>query len=188
MRTRLLKTIRKKSCIPLLMLSITCMIFILPHQSFSQKKQLTPSDKVTRIGYLDHSALRKEYKAYHAAKEKLAKEHAAEKKTYEESLKLLDKQTAQKLKKDSLSGGKNRQQLLNESETKRQQLARSYQAQLKKRNEEKLNISKEYEKKIILAIEAVVNEGGFTDIKPLSKDSSSVNGLNVTDLVLKKLN
>ncbi len=47
---------------------------------------------------------------------------------------------------------------------------------------------KEYEQKITLAIDSVVSEGGFTDVKPLNKDTAIQNGANITDLVLKKLN
>lgn len=50
------------------------------------------------------------------------------------------------------------------------------------------HILREYESKIISAIGEVVAKERFTDVKPVTKDSSGVKGVDITDMVLEKLN
>lgn len=49
------------------------LIAAIPFKSYCQKKQLAASSKVVKIGYLDHFALRKGYKALNDAKQILIK-------------------------------------------------------------------------------------------------------------------
>lgn len=57
-----------------------------------------------------------------------------------------------------------------------------------KRTQQRQELMKEYEMKIAAAINAVVAEGGFTEVKPLEKNNTSERGIDITGLVLKKLN
>lgn len=162
-------------------------IICLPTPGRSQKKQLTVLGPVVKIAYLDHSALRKAYKALNNAKEKIAKENMAEKKSFDQALQLLDLQTKELLKQDSIAKGKNRQQIIKNAKSKKDQLIGEFQLNQSNRNQARIKMIQEYERKIILAIESVVNEGGFTDVKPIVKGVVIQNGTNITDLVLKKL-
>ncbi|THU33564.1 hypothetical protein FAM09_25800 [Niastella caeni] len=46
----------------------------------------------------------------------------------------------------------------------------------------------QYELKIIAAIRYVASRGGFTDVKPIPKDSTAQTGIDITNLILQKLN
>lgn len=154
----------------------------------TQKKQLTASSKVSKVGYIDHHALRMGYKAFNDAKHKIANEQIAAKKSFDQSTQIVEQQANQLLEQDSLLGGKNRQQILNDASYKSSKLALDFQEGQKKRNQDRMAIMEEYEKKIRLAIDNVVSEVGFTDVKALDKTTVIQNGINITDLVLKKLN
>lgn len=158
------------------------------------KKQLTPAAKAVKTGLIDQLRLRKEYKAYDAAREKLAKENQAEKKSFDQQLLLIDKQTQKQLKQDSLKGGKGRAGIVQHADDRRSAINGSHQLAQKKRHQDRIALMQQYEQKIQAAIQAVMMEGGFTDVKPLSKDKEkdkAANGpgsIDITDLVLKKLN
>lgn len=179
-------------------LKLPCSLFLIffilfINESFSQstptqRKQLIASGKVIKIGYLDHLALRKEYKAFNDAKNKIANEQLAAKRSFDQSRQIVEQQANQLLKQDSLLGGKNRQQILNDASYKSSKLTLDFQEGQKKRNQDRMAIMDEYEKKIRLAIDDIVSKGGFTDVKALDKTKVIKNGINITDLVLKKLN
>ena len=163
-------------------------LFLLPHKGWSQKRQLTASNKAVKIGYIDHSTVRKQFIAFAAAKERIAKEHLAEKRSLEQSIQLLNQQTKEQLRLDSLSGGQNQLQILNAADAKKSQLQSSFKDAQKRRHEERNILMQNYEKKIVSAIDAVISEGGFTEIKPFDPNATGQRGINITDLVLKKLN
>lgn len=154
----------------------------------AQKRQLTPSSKVVKIALVDHSRLRKEYREFAAARDKWAQESAAQRKSFEQSLQTLEQQTAEQLRLDSLSGGKDREQILSQAAAKRSELTGLFQAAQKKRYGERMTLAQRYERKITLALDSIVAEGGFTQAQPLSKEASSIKGRDITDLILQKLN
>jgi Skp family chaperone for outer membrane proteins len=154
----------------------------------AQKKQLSPSAKVVKIAYLDPSLLRKNYRAFYDARTKLTTENDAEKKAYEKSMKALDEQTAKLLKKDSVSRDNKRIQIINDAASKRAKLSLDFEAGQSKRNDERLALISKYEKEIVLAIDKVVTEGGYTDVRPIVKGTVTQDGTNITDKVLSKLN
>lgn len=164
------------------------LLFLLPICSWSQKKQLNPSGKVVKVAFVDHSKLRKDYKSFAAAKEKISKENEVSKKYFEQQLQLLDKQTKDLLKADSLKGGKTRDKIQKDADTKKSDILNAYQSDQKKRNQERITLSQEYEKRIISAMDDVVSKGGYTDVRTTVKDTSSKKGIDITDSILKKLN
>jgi len=172
------------------MFFILAVLFLLPDNAWSQKKQLTASGKVIKIAFIDHSRLRKEFKKFVAAKEKLAKENEAEKKSLEQALRFLDKQTKEQLVQDSLNGGGTRNQITSKANSKRSGIIHNNQLSQRKRNQARIALTQDYERKINTAVETVVREGGFTEVKPFVKDSSgqSRRNVDVTDLLLRKLN
>lgn len=140
--------------------TIMVTLCLILNQSWAQKRQLTASDKINKVAVIDHSRLRKEYKEFAVSKEKLAKENKSEKEKFEKELP---------------SGN-------------RTEITNKYQMNQKKRNQDRIAITQEYELKINAAIAAIVSEGGFTEVKSLVKDSSVNRRIDITDLVLKKLN
>lgn len=173
---------------PLQILLLLSAVFVLPDEAISQKRQLTPSDTVSKVAFIDHSRLRKEYKAFSEAMKELSKENDSKKKTFDESLKVLENQTSKQLKSDSLKGGKDYEKISSQASVKRKETTTIYQADLKKRFQGRNILFKEYERKIVLAIESVVSEGGFTEVKPFIKEPFEKRGTNITDQILKKLN
>ena len=160
----------------------------LPQMCWSQKKQLVTTGPVVKIAYVDHSALRKGFIGYKDSIAFLTKTNNGANEALSRSLQLLDQQTKDLLIKDSLTGSNGKQQILNNSASKRAALTATFQAGQKNRNDARVVMMGNFERKIILAIDAVVNEGGFTDVKPLTKDATAPNGKNITSLVLSKLN
>ncbi len=158
--------------IPVRLCLIATVLFLQPKQSWSQKRQLSPSAKVSKIAFIDHSKLRKDFKAFSSAKEKIAKDNDADKKTFDRALKLLDEQTKEQLRLDSLSGATNHNNIINQATAKRNEIVNNHQLEQKKRNQERIILMQDYEKKIVLAIDAIVSEGGFTDVQPLRKDTA----------------
>jgi Skp family chaperone for outer membrane proteins len=168
---------------------LACIVLLLiSSQANSQKRQLTASAKVVKIAYIDQLALRKQYKAFSDTKRKLADENMIEKKSYDQAIQLLDKRTVQLIKQDSLAGGANRLQILNGASSKKGQFTFQHLETQKVKNTQRITLMNDYEKKIQLAIESVVIEGGFTDVQPIDKNTTIKNGKDITDLVLKKLN
>lgn len=164
------------------------MTSVLPVGALAQH-QLTASGKVTRVAYIDHSRLRKEFKEFAAAWQKLGKENTADKKSMEQALELLDKQTKEQLTQDSLNGGGSRSQIISLDSSRRSEIIQKNQLEQAKRNQDRITLMQEYEQKINAAIDAVVAEGGFTDVRPLIKDQpDKKRGIEITDLLLKKLN
>ena len=83
---------------------------------------------------------------------------------------------------------------MQQADSRRSGISGNYQLNQKKRNQEKITLMQQYEQKIQAAIQAVVTEGGYTDIKPLVKDKEKdkeapeQRSIDITDLILKKLN
>ncbi len=113
-------------------------LIVLPGQTWSQQKQLTASNKVVKIAYLDHSRLRKEYTAYTEAMKKFSQEYTAGKLLLDQALQLLNQQTSEQLKLDSLNGAKNQQQIINNAADKRLQLTTAFQARQQKNSYERV--------------------------------------------------
>jgi Skp family chaperone for outer membrane proteins len=130
----------------------------------SEPQRLTPVHTGDKIALLDHSRLRKNYKAFQLMRDSAQLEwQALEKK---EEL----------IKADSTDDAK-KQALLNACQSERRQF-------LQKRDA----LIQQYESKIRDAIAKVVAEGGFTDVQPIHKDKPVTNGTDITDKVLNKLN
>ena len=173
-----------RSCCRLL----CCCLFLLPLCLVAQpKKPLTPSTKVTRVGLVDYVRLHKEYNALKSLHESGYRNWQNVKEKYDQAMKAQDNETKLQLKKDSGQAGK-RQSLIQESERRRQLLFDNYQQEQKKLHTDRSTLLLEHEKKIQLAIGQVVSEGGFTDVRPLDKNTPAGSGTDITDLVLKKLN
>jgi len=162
--------------------------FLCPLHVSGQKKQLTPSGKVEKIAFIDHIRLRKEYHAFATAKKQLATEGETENKSLTKELSQIDFQAKDQLKRDSLHGSKKQQQIIDNTSLKKTELYNQFQSSQHLRTQKRLALMKEYETKITTAISAVVAEGGYTDVKPLDKNTTNERGTNITDLVLKKLN
>jgi Skp family chaperone for outer membrane proteins len=152
------------------------------------KKPLTPSTKVTRIGLIDYVRLHKEYNALKSLHESGYRNWQNVKEKYDQAVKAQDNETNQQLKQDSGQAGKRRSLIQQESERRRRLLFDNYQLEQKKLHTDRSALLLEHEKKIQLAIGQVVSEGGFTDVKPLDKNTPAGSGTDITDLVLKKLN
>lgn len=174
--------------VPIPVIALFLMMALLPHSGWSQKRQLNASDTVKKIAYIDHSQLRKEYKAFGKALIEMSNTNAVKKKLHETFLKDLETATAKRLKADSIKGGKDRELIKERAANERTTKVNAYQTDLKMRHDERSKLIREYEQKIALAIDAVVTEGGFTEVKPLEKEPFKIRGKNVTDLILKKLN
>jgi len=161
---------------------------ILPKLSAAQKKQLTPSDKVVKIAYIDHSRIRREYKAFSELIITMSNANAERKKLYAESLQVLKKQVAKKIKSDSLDGEKNKEKIISQFAEKEQVITNTYQVYVAEKFQERAKLLQEYEVKIAVAIGAIVSEDGFTDVKPIETKTIQLSGADITDLILKKLN
>lgn len=161
---------------------------LMPQITFSQGKVLTQSIKVKKTGFLDHSIVRKEYKAYADKLKQFAIESTSEKNKLEKVLSVINIEAEKKIKQDSLVGNNKRDRLIDEYNERRKTVLKEYQTKLKQINQAKQAFMQACEQKIKFAIDAVLNEGGFTDIKPIGKDINWKEGIDITKLVLKKLN
>lgn len=170
------------------LLFLISFLLLIPDSVYSQKKQLVPSNKVEKIAFIDHSRVRKEYKEFNTAKDKLAKDNEAKRKSFEQSLKILEQHTKEQLNIDSLSGGRAREQIISEAASKRLVIVNNFQSEQKIRNDEKVSLSRHYEQKIITAIESIIIEKGITDVKSLVKQSAETRRMDITDLILEQLN
>ncbi|MBX9784092.1 MAG: OmpH family outer membrane protein [Chitinophagaceae bacterium] len=170
--------------------------FVLPALFFfiaiscpAQKKQLSASDKVSiKIGLIDHSKLRNNYRAFVKAKENLALQNANNTKEYSTSLKQLETKTEKELKQDSIRGGNNREKINQDFLLQKTVLFNDYKAKQEQLNKQRIKIAEEHERKINIAISNVLSELGFTDIKPMTKDDKEQKGEDITDLILAQLN
>ena len=129
----------------------------------SPAKQPTPSDKVTRIAYVDHGRLRLECKGLIAARQ----EAKAAWQTSEQD---------------------HRKQLAGLDKAERQALEQSQQERRRQLHLRRVAALQAQERRIVEAIGEVVSLGGFTDVRPLEKASLPDQGQDITDLVLQKLN
>lgn len=161
---------------------------LLPHNTQAQKRELQPSNKVQKVAFIDHSRLRREFKTLTLARETSRQKWMASKKDLDNSLQAQESQARQLLKQDSLSKGKKKALIMQESDQKKQLLLSNYQLSQKKMFQDRSALLQECERKITLAIGQVVSEGGFTEIKPLPEEKNSQKGIDITDLILKKLN
>jgi hypothetical protein len=154
----------------------------------AQKKPLTPSAKVIKTAFVDDAKLRKEYREFVSAKAVQTQENFAQRKIYDQAISTLEQQTKEELSGDSLRGGGGRESILNRAASKRAELTQRYQEAQKKRHSERMALVQQYERKITLAIDQVLTEGGFTEVKALTKESSLQRRRDITDLILQKLN
>ena len=144
---------------------VSCLLMIValqfPLHGWAQGKQLKPFSLPAKYAFVDGAKLRKEYRAYAAAKDSMYKEAITQKKAFTEARK---------------QPGANVSELDNK-----------YTADAKPRNEARHALMKTYEDKMRAAIQLVMAQGVYTEIRPL-KDSSTMKGTNITDLILAKLN
>lgn len=170
---------------------ISCMLITLalqfPLQGWAQKKQLTPIAMPTKFAFVDGLKLRKEYHAYVAAKDTVHKDAVVKRKAFEEQTHQLYQETEKQLKKDSIAGGHQRELITGNAKSKQSELENKYITESKVRTQARLALMKNYEDKIRAAIRIVMAEGAYTELRSM-KDSSSLKGTNITDLVLAKLN
>ncbi|HEX6431128.1 MAG TPA: OmpH family outer membrane protein [Niastella sp.] len=170
--------------IPCLLIVLTAQI---PLQGRAQNKQkLTPVD-YQKVAFVDAARVRKEFITYEAAKEKMHQQTVEKSKAYEAATQELDKQTKEQLKKDSAQKLHQKQLITDKATVKRTELRNEFFAAIKKRNAERTALTKTYEDKIREAINTIVREGAFTEIK-WSKDSAGPTLTDITDQVLQKLN
>jgi hypothetical protein len=132
-----------------------------PLHGRAQGKQLKPVNLPAKFAFVDGAKLRKEYRAYAAAKDSLFKDGMAKRKAYNEARK---------------KPGANISELDNK-----------YATEATQRNNARRAVMKTYEDKMRAAIQLVMAQGVYTELKPL-KDSANVKGTNITDLILAKLN
>jgi Skp family chaperone for outer membrane proteins len=169
---------------------ISCLIvffvLMIPAHGWAQKKQLTPVSAPLRIAFIDPAKLRKDYRAYSAAKDSMYKSGIAQRKSFETAKHQLDEQIKKQLKKDNVEGTK-QNQLPDNGTASRTALETKYVAEIKQRNTDRIALMKNYEDKINNAMQTVMAEGAYTDLKTL-KDTTGLKGTDITDIILKKLN
>lgn len=132
-----------------------------PLHGWAQSKQLKPVALPEKLAFVDGAILRKEYRAYAAAKDSLYKDGMAKRKAFTEARK---------------KPGANQSELDN-----------NYAAEAKQRNQARQALMNTYEDKMKAAIQLVMAQGVYTGLRPL-KDTVNVKGTNITDLILAKLN
>ena len=184
-----LSLFRKAITTKSLLFFLFCNFFLLAfNNSFSQKRQLSPSDKVTKIGLVDHSKIRNSYIAFVKSKDSLAKQHQTTTSTYTSSLRDLQKQEENKLNIDISKGGNNQEKIKQDYAAQKAALLKSYNNQQHGLNLRRMNITNEYEQKILIVINSVIVQKGFTEIKQLLINDKDQNGEDITDLIIEKLN
>lgn len=151
---------------------------------FSQTK---PSKSPEHIAFLDHIKLRKDYPHYAAEREVQLKKFSDLKINHEKKLK--DEQTnlLELIAADSITGGRKKQELEGNSARKIGELEANLAKAKKKVHEENIKLMQNFEKRIVTAIDEVVREKGYTDVKPVQMDTPKENTDDITNLVLKKL-
>ena len=177
----------KEFCYKLFLLTIFFQLLV--SNVIAQKQPLTASSKVVKIAVIDPVRLRKEYKEFANEKEKSAKENENIKKTKDETLRTLEQQVKEELRVDSLSGKGKPGEIVKRAETKRKSILKDFEVAQQQRKERNAVMAKKYEHLIQMAIDQVVAEGGFTDVRlPFKDASSTTRSIEVTNLILKKLN
>jgi hypothetical protein len=170
---------------------ISCLLVTLllqaPLHGWAQEKQhLTPVN-YQKIAFVDGERLRTAYVAYAAAKEKMYKDFMEKKRSFDETIRVLDQQTKERLKKDSVHKLQQRQQISDKAIASRAELQNTYMAGLKQRGENRKALTKNYEDKIREAIQAVMRKEAFTGLQT-KKESAGITAIDITDKVLEKLN
>jgi hypothetical protein len=144
---------------------VICLLMIpalqFPLHGWAQGKQLKPVDMPAKFAFVDGAKLRKEYRAYTAAKDSMFKDGMAKRKSFNEARK---------------QPGANQSELDNK-----------HAAEAKLQSQARQAFMKTYEDKMRAAIQLVMAQGVYTELRPL-KDSANVKGTNITDLILAKLN
>jgi Skp family chaperone for outer membrane proteins len=165
---------------------IAVTVLLAAPQLWSQQNQLA-DNLPSRIALVDHLRLRKDYKALYSAKERMVDLHLSAKRTFDASIKDLEDKKEQKLKEDAKTGGRNKAQILKETTAERAQLTAAYYAQQKSINENMNAQMRAYENKISAVITVLMSQGGFTELRALKKGEIQ-NGVDITSMVLEKLN
>jgi len=158
-----------------------------PLHGWAQQKQLKPVVMPPKFAFVDGTKLRKEYRAFAAAKDSLFKDGLAKRKAFNEAKQQLDLETKKQLKKDSLAGGKQKDLIVSNATTKQSLLYNKYVMETKPQNQAWHALMKSYEDKMRAALQLVMAQGVYTELKPL-KDTANLKGTNITDLILAKLN
>lgn len=172
-----------------LIVCFLCLFFFSSFNAFSQGRTLSPSTKVSKIALIDQSKLRKGYRAYGEVISNGRNDKKLQQEGYEAMLESIELQTKKQLKEDSLQGGQNRNGILTAAANKRNEARQKFEAGLKKLFNNRVLLLQELEKKITLAIDQVVAEGGYTDIQAVSQaPTAEKKGTDITALILKKLN
>lgn len=158
-----------------------------PLHGWAQKKQLTPVNLPPKIASVDMAKLRSNYKAYSAAKDSLFKVSMAKRNAFDAARNEIDQESKKQLKKDSSAGGKQKDLIESKASAKRYDLESKMSVEVKERRQKGQAMINDYEGKINAAIRGVMAEGIYTQLKT-AKDSSGIQGTDITDLVLRKLN
>ncbi len=161
---------------------------LITEKGVSQKKALLASTKIVKVGYLEPSRVRNDFSKFTKAKEKLTHENKTNKYSYDSAVQELDKRILDKLIKDSLTGGKEKNKILDEGNTQRSNLEKQYKQSQRLLNSKRIALTQKFEGEINEAISLVISENGLTDVQAFQKDTLGNRKLNITDLVLKKLN
>ena len=156
--------------------------------AYAQKKQLSPTVNIVKIGLVDHSKIRSSYHAFVKAKENLARQHVSNSNAYTTSLDEVQKKEERELKEDLSRGGNNQEKIKQDYTAQKVALLKSYKTQQEVLNLQRINLTKEYEQNILTVIGSVASEKGLTDVKPLFKEDKEQMGEDITDLIIAKLN
>lgn len=170
--------------IPCLLIVLTAQI---PLRGLAQSKaKLTPVN-YQKIAFVDAARVRKEFVAYEAAKEKMHQQTLEKRKAYDKASQELEKQTKEQLKKDSAQKLYQRQLITDKASIKRNELHDEFSAGIKQRNTDRAALVKTYEDKIKAAINTIIVEGAFTELRS-DKNAAGSTAIDITDKVLQKLN
>lgn len=163
-------------------------LFFLPQIVFGQKKELIVSNNVSKVAYVDHSIIRKEYKEYSLAKVTLAKEARAVKEALNQALYSLEEKYLKEIKIDSLDGGTKKEQIIKKYQADKTKLHTDYNLAQKKLNEDRIALTQKFEKEISTAIDKIITEEGLTDVQQITPNTKVPEGRNITWKILEKLN
>lgn len=149
-------------------LSLICLLFlqlIISNNLYGQKVQLAPSGKVSKIAFIDQTALRKRFNSYQETIRYLNNKFALIKKNYSDSITKFGKSDHAK-------------SLINSN----------YSTLQRELHLEKIRLFKSLEEKINSAIHNIVSSGGYTDIRLVEQKNPGERGIDITTEVIHILN
>ena len=168
--------------------SLIFLFLLIPFLALAQAKQPTLSNKVVRLAYVNHSGLRQQYATFQNTHNRSRQDWQSSQQAFNLDQEQLEKAIQIELQQDNSNGGKNQEALKQKAQVDRLALRQRYDQKWKKLKQDHLAALQAHEKQIIIKIGEVVAEGGFTEVKPLAKETPRKDGTDVTDLILKKLN